>query len=374
LKILQIGKFYPPIHGGIESVTYEITEGLNHLNIQTDVLCSSVNLQTSFELTSKGYTITRAGSLGRILSTSISPAMILHMLKIRNEYDLIHLHMPNPMAAFAIWLTRPKAKLVTHWHSDIVHQKIALKFYAPLQNWILKRSDTIIATSEPYFLSSKALAPWKSKVAIIPLGITPQKNANIKEIFLKIQKKYLNKKIIFSLGRMTDYKGFDVLINAAKEVNDDIIILIGGSGDLLSKHCNQVVNEGVQEKIFFLGRISDEEAQAYLEASSVFCLPSNARSEAFGVVLLEAMAASKPVIATNIQGSGVPWVNQNGITGINVTPSDYLELAGAINKLSSNNELALKMGKSGKKRFELNFTSNKMIKQIIRVYKQLIDC
>lgn len=371
MKTLQLSKFYPPINGGIETVAYELTEGLNDLGIPTDVLCSANGRKTLHETSEKGYAITRAGSLGKILSTSISPALVSLVWRLSSNYDLIHLHMPNPMAALALWLTKPKAKLITHWHSDVVHQRRALKFYTPLQNWILERSAAIIATSEPYLATSKALQPWKSKAHVIPIGITPIDTSNSHKAVEVIKDRYQNRDIIFSLGRMTTYKGFDVLIDAAQFIHEDSVILVGGSGELLDHYRSRVIAEKLQKKIMFLGHIHDYELPAYFEAASVFCLPSNARSEAFGVVQLEAMASGKPIVATNIPGSGVSWVNQHGITGLNVPIKDSKSLAEALQTILLDKNLAMKMSKAGKERFCQEFSSQTMINRTAALYEKI---
>lgn len=371
MKTLQLSKFYPPINGGIESVAYELTEGLNDLGITTDVLCSDIGRKTVHEKSEKGYAITRAGSLGRLLSTSLSPALIPLTRQLSSNYDLIHLHMPNPMAALALWLARPKAKIVTHWHSDVVHQKRALKFYEPLQSWILKRSDAIIVATPPYLEASTALQPWLSKSIVFPYGISALESKNSGDIAQKIQSKYKHKKIVLALGRMATYKGFDTLIDAAKHINDNTIILVGGGGDLLEQHRTRVNQEGLKDKIKFLGRITDEEIPAYFEAASVFCLPSDARSEAFGVVQLEAMACGKPIVATNIPGSGVAWVNQHGVTGLNVPVRDSVALARALQTILSDDELAHKMGVAGKARFAEEFNVQTMVNRTAELYKSL---
>jgi len=374
LKILQFSKFYPPFHGGIESIAYELTEGLNAVGVSTDVLCASTDCKTTTEVSETGYLITRVGSFGRLMSTSISPSIFLHLRKIWSNYDIIHLHMPNPMAAFAIYMVRPKSKLVTHWHSDVVHQKCVLKLYEPLQKWILKKSDAIIATSEPYFLASNALKPFINKIEVIPLGIRPPSTYN-QTTFEKaqiIRTQFGNRKIIFALGRMTQYKGFDILIDAANKISDDAVILIGGDGRLLKTYKDKVLEKKLENKVYLIGHISDEEVAAYFEAATVFCLPSNARSEAFGVVLLEAMAAGKPIVSTNIPGSGVSWVNQHGVTGLNVPICDERALAKSINLFVSNQTLAKSMGKAGRERFYREFQNETMVDKTTALYKRVI--
>lgn len=372
MKTLQFSKFYPPVHGGIETIAFELTEGLNQLGIRTDVLCANNQSHTIHEKTDLGYEIIRAASFGMLLSTSISPALILETKKICNNYDVIHVQMPNPMAVLAIWFARPKAKIVLHWQSDVIKQRRALKFYSPLENWILKRADAIIATTPPYAKASKPLQAWAQKVVVIPNGIKPLRGKSQSIGPEQIREHYGNRKIVFSLGRMTYYKGFDVLIDAAHLLIDVAVIVVGGEGELLEGYKQKVINEGLSNKIIFVGRIADEYLAAYFEAASVFCLSSIARSEAYGVVLLEAMAMGKPIVATDIPGSGVAWVNQHDITGLNARCNDSKSLAYALNTILSDDALADRMGAAGLLRFEKEFRVSAMIEKTVELYEKLI--
>ncbi|MDP3224808.1 MAG: glycosyltransferase, partial [Rubrivivax sp.] len=146
MKVLQISKFYPPVMGGIESVAWELTEGLNRAGVRADVLCSNQVPRMSHETAASGYTITRAASMGMVLSTSIAPVMARVLRQVNAAYDVIHVHMPDPMAALAIWAAQPRGTVVVHWHSDVIRQRKTLKLYEPLQRWLLARADAIVAT------------------------------------------------------------------------------------------------------------------------------------------------------------------------------------------------------------------------------------
>ena len=162
MKALQISKFYPPVMGGIESVAFELTEGLNRRGVETDVLCAHTGPSTLRERSPTGYRIVRAGSLGKLLSTSMSLAMLREARRMCDAYDVIHVQMPDPMAALALWFARPRARIVLHWQSDVINQRRALKLYEPLQTWLLRRADAIIATTPQYAEASPSLRAWKS--------------------------------------------------------------------------------------------------------------------------------------------------------------------------------------------------------------------
>lgn len=371
MRILQLSKFYPPVMGGIESVVFELTEGLNGLHQQTDVLCANLGMKSVTEQWEKGYLVTRAAALGQLLSTSMAPAMIQQLAQRSRRYDVIHVHLPDPMANLALWLARPKAKIVLHWHSDIIQQKAALAAYEPLQRWLLERADAIVATSQPYAQASPWLARYAAKVRAIPIGIQDQgARVDAREV-AALRERFGNRRIVFALGRMVYYKGFDHLIDAARATPDDAVIVIGGSGPLLERLRANVAAQGLTDKVFLPGRISGEEIATYFAAAELFCLPSDSRAEAFGVVLLEAMRAGKPIVASDIPGSGVPWVNVDGTTGLNVPVADSSALGAAICRMLDECEFARQCGLRGRQRYLEHFTAEKMVDACLRLYAEL---
>ena len=377
MKILQFGKFYPPDVGGIETAIYNITEELNKKGIKCDVLCSNSKREYKKEIIDRGsykYIVYRTKSYGKIASTSITPQMIFKLKEIIDNYDIIHLHHPDPMANFALFLVNPKKqKIVIHWHSDIIRQKFALKFYRPLLNWMLKKADVIIGSSTKYIEESEQLKKFKNKCVPIPYGIKKE-NLKINEEKIKeIKKKFENKKIIFSLGRFIYYKGFEYLIESSKYLPDDYVIVIGGEGKLKEKYEKLIMNNNLLNKVFLIGKIPQTHLGSYYKACDLFCLPSIEKSEAFGLVIVEAMSFGKPVVATNIKGSGVSWVNQNGVTGLNVEPKNPKALADAIRFICENPEIYIKMSKNALKRFEEEFTVEKEILKILKIYNKLLE-
>ena len=173
MKVLQLSKFYPPVMGGIEAVAWELTEGLNRLGVPPTCCAPATAGAACTRSRQAGYAIVRAGTLGMLLSTSIAPPMPQLLRRMARAADVVHLHMPDPMAAAAVLgRAAPRAALVVHWHSDVIRQRFALRAYEPLQHWLLRRADAIVATSPPYAESSEPLAPWRDKVHVIPIGIS----------------------------------------------------------------------------------------------------------------------------------------------------------------------------------------------------------
>jgi glycosyltransferase involved in cell wall biosynthesis len=372
MKVLQISKFYPPVMGGIESVAWELAEGLNRAGLRCDVLCSNQGLRTQRDRAPGGYDITRVGSLGMLLSTSMAPTMVAHVRRQLHDHDVLHVHMPDPMAALALLVAQPRTRVVVHWHSDVIRQRWALKVYEPLQSWMLGRADAIIATSTPYAESSSALRPWRSKVAVIPIGISDHRSQACDLKAAESRRRYRGRRIVFALGRMTYYKGFDVLIAAARSLPDDSVVVIGGDGELLETYKSLAARQGLAGKVLFLGHVGDHELASHFHACDVFCMSSTVRAEAYGVAILEAMVMGKPVVATAIEGSGVPWVNQHGVTGLNVPACDSAALSAALRQLLDDVPLRERLGSAARQRYEQEFDAMRMTAHTMDLYRRLL--
>jgi rhamnosyl/mannosyltransferase len=374
MKVLQLSKFFPPIYGGIETVTWELAEGLHRAGVAVDVLCANQAPRTLRECSPSGYGIVRAGSWGQLLSTSMAPPLVVEMLRRRREYDIVHVHMPDPMAAVALWMAQPAARVVVHWHSDVIRQRRALVLYRPLQDWLLARADAIIATSGAYARASGPLQPWLGKVAVVPIGMSDNRQLACRLRATEVRNRLRGRHLVFALGRMTYYKGFEVLIEAAKQLPDDCAVIIGGHGELLEQYRNHVARAGLSGKVRLPGHIPDDELASYFEACDVFCMPSTLRAEAYGLAMVEAMAVGRPVVASDITGSGVPWVNVHGRTGFNVPVGDAGAMAAVLSRLLSDEPLRQSLGQQARQRYEEEFTAARMNERMLALYRNLLPC
>lgn len=369
MKILHIGKYYPPYLGGMEKVTFDLVKGLNEKGIQTDVLCFNTKNQTQIE--QKKYKIIRAAVFVTLFSTPFSLAIYKQLKKIHKEYDLIHLRLPNPTATLALQMLGYKSKLVLHWHLDIVKQKLLKVFYKPFQNSLLKSADAIIVTSQTYLDHSRDLEKHVHKCVVIPIGINQdhlRENPAFRE---KLENQYVGKKLVFSMGRLIYYKGFEYLIEAAKYLNEGYKIVIGGKGPLEKKLRETIDSNNLGKKVELIGKIPQEELWEYYRRADVFCLPSVQRSEAFGIVLVEAMSAGCPLVTTKI-GSGTSWINQEGVTGFAVSPRNPKKLAEAIENIAGNEELTTAFSKNAIQRYNTEFRLPFMIDRTVDLYKKLL--
>lgn len=368
IRILQLGKFYP-IRGGVEKVMYDLTAGLAQYGISCDMLCAAYKGKgRRIELSDKSQVIV-CRTLTRIAGTMISPSLLMKAISICRSYDVIHVHHPDPMACLALFCARFKGKVILHWHSDIVKQKAMLQFYRPLQRWLIRRADLIIGTTPVYLTGSPYLRKAQNKTVYLPIGIDPV--VPVPQDVERIRRRYAGKKIVFSLGRLVHYKGFSYLIKAAAHLDDDYVVLIGGEGVLKDCLEAEIKSMGLQEKVVLLGRIPDDELAAYYGACDLFCLSSVQKTEAFGIVQIEAMSCGKPVVATNIKGSGVSWVNEHGVSGVNVAPMDAKALAEAIRAVTCNEETYKKYSQGALERFHTVFTYKTMIDNYLQLLKKV---
>lgn len=366
-RILQIGKFHP-IRGGVEKVMLDITTGLSRLHgMHCDMLCAASKGAYTVPLNPHA-SIFAVRTLAKVKATMLSPAMILRLRRIAANYDIIHIHHPDPMAALALRLSRYKGKVVLHWHSDILRQRRLLRLFRPIQSWMLRRADAIVTTSQPYLENSPWLTPYRDKCRCIPIGIDPLPAPPLSDI-LDLRRRFGNRRIIFSMGRLVSYKGFGHLIDASRRLPDDFVVVIGGTGPLREALQRRIDAAGLSHRVVMAGFIPDDLLPAYYHAARLFVLSSVERTEAFGVVQIEAMSCGSPVVATDIPISGVPWVNAHGTSGLNVPPADASALAEAILEVDRRRDF---FSPGASRRFRALFTLPAMIDSLRNLYAELL--
>lgn len=372
IRVLQIGKFFEPYKGGIELVSLNLAEALNNKEIICDILCFDHDENEPNE--SFDFNVFRAKSILRFGSICISLDFIKILKKIADNYDVIHLHLPNPMAHLALWICRPKAKIVLHWHSDIIRQKIGAYFYRPFMKRLIRKSSAIIGATVAHVDESDFTDQFGKKKFVIPYIFNHQalssQQVDISAVE-KIQKKFPDKKILFSIGRHVYYKGFDNLVLALKFLSDEYVVVIGGKGPDSEDLQKIIESNGLQDRVYLTGRLSDKELVDYLDASSIFVIPSTFRSEMFGMVQLEAFARSRPVIFTNIPRSGVPHVGKHKITGLKVPVNSSKAIASAVEAISIPG-LHQDYCNNAYQWVKSEYDYKKLVKQHIQVYEKIL--
>ena len=364
-SVLHIGKFYRPHLGGIETHVEALCQGLRK-SMDVRVLVAS-NHRYRENSVIDGIPVTRVHVPVTIAGAPICPGMLWHIRK--NRPDIIHLHLPNPTGVLAVLSSGYRGRVVVTWHSDIVRQRRLARLYRPIERILLNRCAAIVASSPAYIASSPVLREHADRCRSIPFGIDAEKfdDRHVDQSMLRDLRQRFGPGMILSVGRLVYYKGIQFLIQAMPKVDAKLVII--GEGPMRPALEHEVATLGIGDRVTFLGRIH-ENLTTYFHAADVFALPSCERSEAFGIVQLEAMASGKPVINTQID-SGVPYVSLDGVTGITVQPRSSEAMATALNRLFADPELRRRMGHAGRHRVQTEFNLELMVRRTIDIYEQI---
>ena len=361
LRILEVNKAYYPHVGGIESLVKQYAEDFSRKSDLIVLVCRDGRGKTIQEKIS-GAKIIRSGSFGTYFSCPLSISFIRNFRRLAEKSDIIHIHTPFPLADLAVLLSGYKGRIVISWHSDVVKQKKLLFFYKPIMMKFLKRADLILTATQGHIDSSPYISKFREKCRVIPYGI------NIRE-YLNIQRKpILTEKLIdksavkvFFTGRLVYYKGVEILLKAFRNVHN-CELFIAGTGTLETS-LKEYAGSHNMDNVHFMGFLPDNDLKCAFADCDIFVLPSVANSEAFGIVQLEAMVYSKPVINTSLP-TGVPHVSVDGVSGITVEPSSPIQLANAINMLAGDKNLREAYGKNAFRRVHDIFDSGKILDEV----------
>jgi glycosyltransferase involved in cell wall biosynthesis len=368
MKVLHLGKFYPPAKGGMETILALICESTAQ-HVQNRVIVSNSRPST-VEERHGSIEVLRVGALARIGAVAFCPMMPFDLA--REDADVIVLHEPNPMALVAYFLARPRGRLIVWYHSDVIRPSWRYRlFYRPFLRFALSRAVRIVVSSPALGATAPELQDFQAKCKVIPFGVEARNPADLEATVQRAGeiRREANKSIVLFVGRLVPYKGVDVLLEALSGL--DAVALIVGQGPLRARLEEKSRALLVADRVRFLGSVDDDELAALYRACNVFVLPSVTRQEAFGVVQLEAMAAGKPVVSTDL-GTGVGWVNRDGETGYVVPPRDVRALHDALGRLLSDPVLQKTMGAAAAKRISSAFTLERMIDDTLALYRDVI--
>ena len=371
LKILHISKYYEPFKGGIEKVILELASGSVAAGHEVAVLSSNVDWHYREE-NLDGVKVIRLPRMAVAFSQPLTFSFMWKAKKWLEWADVVQVHTPNPLAELSFLLQDINKPLVVTYHCDVVRQQKLHKIYSPVADKVLQRADKITVSTPNHLEFSAPLQNYKDKCEVIPFGVrakhaqrTMEINAHMKRI-----KEEMGEFFLF-VGRLVPYKGVDVLLHAMRHTDDKLVIL--GTGPRWEAWYLLAQDLGIHDRVRLVGAIQDDnEFAAYMHSCKSLVLPSITEAEAFGIVLIEAMSCGKPVITTKLN-SGVPWVNADGVSGLQVMPKDVHGLADALNKLSKDDQLRKQMGENARKRFVDNFTQDKMVNSYLNLYQSLVD-
>ena len=364
MRVVHAAKFYPPALGGIETLVQSLCDGTAR-DWEVSVVAANESPRTVDEICGL-VNVVRAGSAGRLASVPLCPSLPFHLWRTRA--DCVVLHEPNPVAGAALWIRTPAKRLVIWHHSDLVRPWWAPATYGRLQRQLYRRADCVVV-SNPVLAARSALVRHARRVAVIPIGIDTERygalDAAQQSRVEAIRADAPGPRTLF-VGRFVYYKGLDVLIEAMQRCPGTLLLV--GDGPLEGSLRQQTEKLGLTSRVRFVGRASDPDLPAYYRASDVFVLPSVAETEAYGLVQVEAMASGIPVVSTSLP-TGVPWVNQDGVSGLIVPPRDATALATALVRLCDDSALRRTLGEQGRRRAHELFRRE----QTLATFKDLVE-
>ena len=388
MRVLQIGKYFPPHAGGMETYLRDLMAALANRGIDSSALVhrSGISFRAVHETHSASegqYQVTRAPVWARLIFTPISPPFpcLLRKLIKRDKPDILHLHMPNVSAFWALLLPSARRRpWVVQWHSDVLASRhspglrLFYCLYRPLERAVLKRARVIVVSSPPYLETSEPLAPFAEKCVVIPLGLDPAKITPAGDSGENGDSPGhpAGSLRVLALGRLSYYKGFDYLVAAMADTNN-VELDIVGSGDREAALKEQASQLGLRGRVRFHGHLPDDQLAALFNQCDCLCLPSIERTEAFGLVLLEAMYLARPTIASDVPGSGMGWIVDHEQTGLKVPPRDSASLANALRRLQENRDKIGEFGALGRVKFDRMFHIDKSAAATARLYSTLLE-
>ncbi len=382
LRLIHIGKYYPPDAGGMEFFLHDLAGRQAENGHEVLVLAHAGQSPPGTGRPMANLTVKRFGVWSKVGGYApLSPALLLAVRRACRDFrpDLIHLHCPNPAGA-ALWPIPSPVPLVLHWHSDVVFppeqapMPPLMPIWRALERGLLRRAASIVVTSPRYAASSQTLSAFLDKVRVIPLALplhpSPSRGAESSPAVSWFREKPKGSRVL-AVGRLSHYKGFSILLKAVARLSHINLCLIGrGEEEEKLKKLSRDLR--LDRRTLFAGQVSNAEREACLSLTDLFCLPSIDRTEAFGLVLLEAMRAGRACLAANVPGSGMSYVVDDGRAGSLVAPGNDEQLAEAISSLMSDRRMREDLAASGHERFLNNFTIDSVACQIEEMYRNIL--
>jgi len=358
VKITLVNSFFPPWRGGAETYAFNLARALVNNGHEVTVQCGNDPLPAGTQNVS-GVKIVRHRVLTKLYGTPIMPSLLSQLRRVKA--DVLHGNFPSPYIAFMVALTSNHRNIpaVLTWHNDLPPVTSAARFLVETHDrFVLPRYISayrrIISTSQEYASRSRILRKYRNSLRIVPNGVdcnrfTPSTDGTRLREKLHVADKFA----ILFVGALTQwhrYKGLEVLLHAVKLTlgkTTKLSLVVVGEGELKTQYVSLSRQIGLDRCTLFAGNVDDRDLPTYYAACDVLVLPSKDRSEGFGLTLLEANAAGKPVIASNV--GGIPGVVRHGYNGLLVSPNDPTALSEAILTLTRDPKKSHEMGQNGRK-------------------------
>ncbi|MGD0676905.1 MAG: glycosyltransferase [Polyangiaceae bacterium] len=386
MRIAHLGKFYPPATGGVEIHVQTLAQAqaclgadvrvicVNHRDaLLNDVTWRALGSTPTIDEWDGNVRVTRVGRRASISRLDLCELLIPILAKLRwADIDVVHVHAPNPTMFCALAALPAFASLVVTHHSDIIKQRVLSQMFAPVEKIVHRRAALVLSDSEAYIAGSPVLRRLGAKVKSLPLGLnlgsfmSPTPAALAWEARLRSQ---VGSPLWLFVGRLVYYKGLSTAIDALAQVPGRLLVV--GTGPLEQTLRARAIDRGVADRITWVGYADPDRLVGAYRAATALWFPSNARSEGYGLVQVEAMASGCPVINTAIPHSGVPWVSRNDETGLTVPVNDAEAFAAASRRLINDPGLRDRLGSAARRRAEEHFNHLVMGRRSLDLYAQV---
>ncbi len=371
MRVLNVYRtYFPDPPGGLQEAIRQICLSTNALGISNSIFTLSPSPIPTLVLRPEAK-VFRSRSWAAPASCDLGGFdSFIEFRRLAKDADLIHYFFPWPFADL-LREVAPKKPMVITYISDIVRQQYLGKLYAPLMYRHLNAADAIVVNAPGYAQTSAVLqdSALNPKLRQIPLGIDEKSyEAQTDDSIFQTLGFSKDEKFALFIGVLRYYKGLDSLLQAAKNVQERIIIAGSGPEEIKLK---ALVRELKLSNVVFAGQVSDQQKLSLLKACSLFILPSHLRSEAYGMVLVEASMFSKPMISCEI-GTGTSYINQHNETGLVVEPNNPNALACAMNELMNSESTRATFGRAARQRYENLFSASAKGKAYAELFNEVL--
>ncbi len=371
MRILHLYKdYYPPVVGGVERTLSRLARGAVRAGHDVTVLCSAHGARQDRDEVVDGVRVIRCAEWARVASTPICPGMPSRLAGLRA--DVVHLQFPSPPGEVSYLLAGRGIPMVISYHCDITRQAAVLPLYRPVIDALLARAAVVMTSSPQLAANSPFLQRYRQKCKVVTHGIDLEPFDGLGRLdgeAVVLRARYGGGPLVLFVGRFRHYKGLPVLLRAMPRVEGTLVLVGGGAEERALRRLHAELRLG--DRVHFAGSLDEHGLLAHYRAADVFVLPSVRTTEAFGLVLIEALASRLPVVTTEL-GTGTSFINQQGETGLVVPPGDPDALAQALNSLLGDPALRRRLGEAGQRRAHAMFSTQKMVAGTLAVYDEVV--
>lgn len=371
MRVLHVVRtFYPDSDGGMERAVDHICTATGRHGIDSHVFALSPHPRKE-PFRHGDVTVHQRKRHIEVASCSISLNTLRYFRELVADMDVVHYHFPWPFADVLHLLTASGKPAVVTYHADVVRQRRLERLYRPVRRRFLASVDTVVATSPQYRRTSEVLRELhEERTRVIPLGLEEHRYPIPSASRVRVWKECVGEGFFFFVGVLRYYKGLHVLLDALRYTDQRVVI--AGHGPVEKALKAQAAQLGLGNQVIFTGHLDDDEDKmALMRLCRGFVFPSHRRSEAFGISLIEAAMAKRPLITTEL-ATGTSYVNKHEETGLVVRPADPQGLAHAMERLAREPKTAQRLGNGARARFETHLTADISLAQYARLYTSLL--